>query len=190
MEYLSPSDICRSNITVTTDSLHDHTVGVIEIMSSVLSSVTPVDDAAVATASPKVDPEKAVNGSSDHADGHSPELLVAFSEPSDPDNPKDWAPSRKWVVTSVLSATGFNRIMVSTMMAPALPLLMQQFNMSNAEANMALSVYLLATAVGPMVCYISTISIQLTNRDLYSSLAHCQRSTAAPQFCMHQMLGS
>lgn len=159
-------------------------------MSSVLSSVTPVDDAAVTTASPKVDPEKAAHGSSDHTGSHGLELLVAFNEASDPDNPKDWAPSRKWVVTSVLSATGFNRIMVSTMMAPALPSLMQQFNMSNAEVNMALSVYLLATAVGPMVCCISTISIQLTNRDLYSLLAPCQRSTADPQFCMHQILGS
>lgn len=78
------------------------------------------------------------------------ELLVQFNVP-DAHNPKDWKPSRKWVVTCVLSITGFNRIMVSTMMAPALPLLMQQFHMSSAEANMALSVYLLAAAFGPLV---------------------------------------
>lgn len=78
------------------------------------------------------------------------DLLVQFSVP-DAHNPKDWKPSRKWVVTCVLSITGFNRIMVSTMMAPALPLLMQQFHMSSAEANMALSVYLLAAAFGPLV---------------------------------------
>ena len=78
------------------------------------------------------------------------DLLVQFSVP-DAHNPKDWKSSRKWVVTCVLSITGFNRIMVSTMMAPALPLLMQQFHMSSAEANMALSVYLLAAAFGPLV---------------------------------------
>jgi hypothetical protein len=46
-------------------------------------------------------------------------FLVAFSEPYDADNPKDWTNKRKWAVTDVLSATGFNRILVSTIMAPA-----------------------------------------------------------------------
>lgn len=42
--------------------------------------------------------------------------------------------------------------MVSTMMAPALTVLMDEFDMGSAEANMSLLVYLLATAFGPMVC--------------------------------------
>jgi len=96
------------------------------------------------------DPEKATEHAANHVDTATDDLLVQFSLP-DAHNPKDWKSSRKWVVTCVLSITGFNRIMVSTMMAPALPLLMQQFNMSSAEANMALSVYLLAAAFGPLV---------------------------------------
>ena len=92
------------------------------------------------------DLEKVVEHTANHAD----DFLVQFSVP-DAHNPKDWKSSRKWVVTCVLSITGFNRIMVSTMMAPALPLLMQQFDMSSAEVNMALSVYLLAAAFGPLV---------------------------------------
>lgn len=78
-------------------------------------------------------------------------LLVAFSEPIDHDNPKDWSKSRKWVVTGVLSATGFNRIMVSTIMAPALTTIGRELHMSNVESVMALSVYLLATAFGPLL---------------------------------------
>ena len=62
-----------------------------------------------------------------------------------------WSNSKKWTVTDVLSATGFNRIMVSTIMAPALPTIAQELNMSSIEAVMALSAYMLATAFGPLV---------------------------------------
>ncbi|KAJ5586975.1 uncharacterized protein N7459_002740 [Penicillium hispanicum] len=78
-------------------------------------------------------------------------FLVAFAEPFDAENPKDWRTGRKWAVTDVLSATGFNRIMVSTIMAPALTIIAKEFDMSSAESAMALSIYLLATALGPLV---------------------------------------
>lgn len=79
-------------------------------------------------------------------------FLVAFSL-SDPDNrnPLNWPTSRKWAVTDVLSATGFNRIMVSTIMAPALSLISKDLNMNSTEAAMALSIYLLSTAFGPLI---------------------------------------
>ncbi|KAJ5746419.1 efflux pump antibiotic resistance protein [Penicillium odoratum] len=77
-------------------------------------------------------------------------FLVAFAEPFDAENPKDWRTGRKWAVTDVLSATGFNRIMVSTIMAPALSTIAKEFDMSSAESAMALSIYLLATAFGPL----------------------------------------
>lgn len=79
-------------------------------------------------------------------------FLVTFSL-SDPDNknPLNWPTGRKWAVTDILSATGFNRIMVSTIMAPALPLISRELDMNSAEAAMALSIYLLATAFGPLI---------------------------------------
>lgn len=76
---------------------------------------------------------------------------MTFDEPYDPENPKDWSADRKWAVTDVLSATGFNRIMVSTIMAPALSTIAKEFDMNSAESAMALSIYLLATAFGPLV---------------------------------------
>lgn len=84
-------------------------------------------------------------------DKNSDPFLVAFAQPYDAENPLDWPTGRKWMVTDVLSATGFNRIMVSTIMAPALPLIAKELNMSSTEAAMALSIYLLATAFGPLV---------------------------------------
>jgi multidrug resistance protein len=77
-------------------------------------------------------------------------LLITFTTPLDAENPQDWPLPRKWAVTGVLSATGFNRIMVSTIMAPALPIIARELHMSYIESVMAMSVYLLATAVGPL----------------------------------------
>ncbi|KAJ5678909.1 hypothetical protein N7462_007153, partial [Penicillium macrosclerotiorum] len=78
-------------------------------------------------------------------------FLVVFAEPYDAENPKDWRTGHKWAITDVLSATGFNRIMVSTIMAPALSTIAKEFGMSSTESAMALSIYLLATALGPLV---------------------------------------
>ncbi|KAI0421977.1 major facilitator superfamily domain-containing protein [Xylaria grammica] len=77
-------------------------------------------------------------------------FLVTFNEPHDADNPKDWPNGRKWAVTDVLSATGFNRILVSTIMAPALSTIAKELNMSKTESALSLSIYLLATAFGPL----------------------------------------
>ncbi|KAF2633042.1 MFS general substrate transporter [Macroventuria anomochaeta] len=49
---------------------------------------------------------------------------------SDPTNPKDWFNRLKWAVTDVLSATGFNGIMVSTIMASALSTIAIELHMS------------------------------------------------------------
>jgi MFS family permease len=77
-------------------------------------------------------------------------FLVEFHATNDAENPKDWPTSRKWAVTDVLSATGFIRIMVSTIMAPALSTIAKELHMTSTESAMALSIYLLATAFGPI----------------------------------------
>jgi len=50
-----------------------------------------------------------------------------------------------------MSATGFNRIMVSTIMAPAIPTIAAELHMTSTESFMALSIYVLATAIGPVL---------------------------------------
>ncbi|KAH8701546.1 major facilitator superfamily domain-containing protein [Talaromyces proteolyticus] len=76
---------------------------------------------------------------------------VDFTSPPDPDDPKCWPDTTKWIVTGVLSATGLNRIMVSTIMAPALTNIASSLSMNNEESVMSMSVYLLATAFGPLI---------------------------------------
>lgn len=89
----------------------------------------------------------------EHAkDGEADPFLVAFaSSGADATNPLDWRAGKKWMVTDVLSATGFNRIMVSTIMAPALPTIARELGMNPTEAALSMSIYLLATAFGPLV---------------------------------------
>ncbi|KAH6648333.1 MFS multidrug transporter-like protein [Truncatella angustata] len=76
-------------------------------------------------------------------------FLVTFSQ-DDRENPLNWPNKLKWGVTAAVSGTGFVRIMVSTMMAPAINTIAAELNMSTTESTMALSVYLLATAFGPL----------------------------------------
>jgi multidrug resistance protein len=78
-------------------------------------------------------------------------FLVTFNTPTDDQNPQDWTLTKKWTITSVLSLTGFNRIMVSTIMAPALSTIASELHLSEVEAVMALSAYVLATAFGPLL---------------------------------------
>lgn len=78
------------------------------------------------------------------------QLLVVFTD-NDDENPQNWPSRKKWAVTNVLSATGFNRILVSTIMAPALGRIAQELSMTPTESAMSLSIYLLATAFGPLI---------------------------------------
>lgn len=104
---------------------------------------------------PENDPEKASEKTSTpitttYAEAEA-EYLVAFTIPQDPTNPKCWPTYQKWCTTLVLSSTGFNRIAVSTIMAPALPMVASELHMTSLESVMAMSVYLLATAFGPLL---------------------------------------
>ncbi|KAK8075284.1 caffeine resistance protein [Apiospora hydei] len=112
-----------------------------------MAAVSAADlEMAVVGPSPNND-EPVVASTKDLADP----FLVTFDGPLDPENPKNWSKGKKWAVTDVLSATGFNRIMVSTIMAPALGTIATEFHMNSAESVMAMSIYLLATAFGPLL---------------------------------------
>ncbi|EON60865.1 hypothetical protein W97_00075 [Coniosporium apollinis CBS 100218] len=78
--------------------------------------------------------------------------LVTWSGPHDPANPLNWSYSRKWVATVLVSCFTFISPVSSTMVAPALPELARQFNVSSSVEQMFLmSIFLLAYAVGPFV---------------------------------------
>ncbi|KAF2012829.1 MFS general substrate transporter [Aaosphaeria arxii CBS 175.79] len=111
--------------------------------------MAPQPDVELADVIAPVDSKSASEPVKTSLKAHDP-FLVEFDQQFDADNPKDWPTGRKWAVTDVLSATAFNRIMVSTIMAPALSTIGHELHMSPTESAMSLSIFLLATAFGPL----------------------------------------
>jgi multidrug resistance protein len=85
------------------------------------------------------------------------------------EDPLNWPASRRWIVTAVLSASGFNRIIVSTIMAPALPSIQSELNLTSVGVTTALGAFILATAFSPLLAgplseiYGRSIILHITN---------------------------
>ncbi|GJC94653.1 MFS multidrug transporter [Colletotrichum higginsianum] len=78
--------------------------------------------------------------------------LVTWSGPDDPMNPKNWAKHKKWTATILVSCFTFISPVSSTMLAPALDTLADEFDVkSDIETYLLMSIFLLAYAVGPFV---------------------------------------
>lgn len=78
-------------------------------------------------------------------------ILVTWDGPADPTNPYNWSPARKWFTTILTSLGGLVTLMSGPMLAPALDAMGDDLHISQAEASLALSIYVLAFAFGPMV---------------------------------------
>ena len=77
-------------------------------------------------------------------------IQVTWNGPNDTGNPKNWSIKTKIACTLTISMTGLASIMMSSMMAPALPLVGTELHMDTfVQPEMALSVYVLAIAFRP-----------------------------------------
>ncbi|KAL2163986.1 hypothetical protein VTH06DRAFT_3199 [Thermothelomyces fergusii] len=82
------------------------------------------------------------------------EFIVGWDEPEteDPNNPVNWPPMVKWANILILSTIGFLVPLVSSMMAPAVQLIMQDYGTtSTAFATFSVSVFVLGFASGPLL---------------------------------------
>ncbi|KAJ4128959.1 hypothetical protein NW768_007484 [Fusarium equiseti] len=78
--------------------------------------------------------------------------LVTWDSPQDPSNPHNWTKRKKWVSTILVSCFTFISPVSSTMLAPALPNLANEFNISSDfETYLLMSIFLLAYAIGPFL---------------------------------------
>jgi hypothetical protein len=108
-------------------------------------------------------------GAPDGDPNHDP-FLVTWAGPDDPDNPKNWKFSRKWAATAIVSAFTFMSPVSSSMVAPAISTLAKDLGIkTQLESGMALSIFVLAYAIGPLFLaplsevYGRVIIIQLSN---------------------------
>jgi hypothetical protein len=58
--------------------------------------------------------------------------IVDWDGPDDPENPMNWAPSRKWGAIAVVSGITFLTPLGSSIFAPGVPLVMEEFNSNSA----------------------------------------------------------
>lgn len=99
------------------------------------------------------------------------DLLVDWDGSQDPQNPRNWSPTRRWLVIMLISVITFNqcvspwqqaqtgilthgsnRAMSSTMFAPGAARAMADFHSSNeVVAQLLVSIYVVGLAAGPLV---------------------------------------
>ncbi|RJE20619.1 resistance protein [Aspergillus sclerotialis] len=78
--------------------------------------------------------------------------VVDWDGPNDPNNPMNWPSSRKWTIISLISFNTFNAAMASTLFAPSVSQVIDEFNTKNsALSSLVVSVYIIGFAVGPLV---------------------------------------
>ncbi|MCJ1251792.1 hypothetical protein MMC30_009030 [Trapelia coarctata] len=70
---------------------------------------------------------------------------------NDPEDPYNWPTRKKWSITLLTSGTGLVTLMSGTMMAPALTTIGPDLDLNEAATQLALSIFLLSFAFGPMV---------------------------------------
>ncbi len=76
--------------------------------------------------------------------------LVTWDSPDSQENPRNWTPWRKRTVIATVSCYAFLSPLSSSMVAPALPLISSDFNITNsAVENMVLSAFVLGYALSP-----------------------------------------
>lgn len=77
---------------------------------------------------------------------------VTWDGPDDPKNPLNWTRGRKWAATLIVSSFTFISPVSSTMVAPGLDAIADEFSItSSIEKMFVMSIFLLAYAVGPFV---------------------------------------
>ncbi|KAL3442846.1 MFS general substrate transporter [Aspergillus insuetus] len=80
--------------------------------------------------------------------------IVGWDGPDDPENPRNFAPSRKWLLLGFVSCITFLSPLASSINAPGVPLMNQEFyNTSSILSSLVVSIFVLGFAVGPLVLY-------------------------------------
>ena len=79
--------------------------------------------------------------------------LVTWTGPDDPENPKTWAYSKKWRAVVIVSMFTFMSPLSSSLVAPSLTAIGEELGVPpGTEQALILSIFVLAYAIGPLVC--------------------------------------
>ncbi|KAL9115480.1 MAG: hypothetical protein Q9227_000801 [Pyrenula ochraceoflavens] len=102
-------------------------------------------------ASRTTDVEKGMT-SEEHNPTEDSQFVVFWDSDNDPANPQNWTSAKKWSQVWVISAITLITPLASSMFAPGVPEVMQEFNSNSITlASFVVSVYLIGYAFGPLV---------------------------------------
>ncbi|KIV78494.1 hypothetical protein, variant 1 [Exophiala sideris] len=77
--------------------------------------------------------------------------VVDWASPDDPEKALNWTNRRKWANVAIISAVTFLTPLASSMVAPAVPLVMDEFHITNETVgSLIVSIYLLGYVIGPL----------------------------------------
>lgn len=77
--------------------------------------------------------------------------IVDWNDSSDPRRPINWTTRKKWANCGIISILTFLTPLASSMVAPAVPLMMKDFHVTDSTlASFIVSIYILGYAVGPL----------------------------------------
>jgi multidrug resistance protein len=78
--------------------------------------------------------------------------VVGWDSPNDPENPLNFPAWRKWVLISLVSAATFITGISSSMFAPGVPVLMEEFHSTNsALGSFVVTIFVLGLGTGPLI---------------------------------------
>ncbi|UKZ75779.1 hypothetical protein TrVFT333_003473 [Trichoderma virens FT-333] len=122
------------------------------------------------------------------ADSNDDENIVWWDGDDDPHNPYNWPAWRKVLNSVLVSSLSFITPLASSMFAPGVPDLMQEFHTTSQElAAFCVSVYVLGFAAGPMLfaplseLYGRSIIYNITNVGFIGKISAYQNSSHSPK---------
>ncbi|EXJ78950.1 hypothetical protein A1O3_08450 [Capronia epimyces CBS 606.96] len=81
---------------------------------------------------------------------HDPNV-VDWDSPTDPEKALNWTEKKKWSNIGIISSVTFLTPLASSMVAPAIPLIMKEFHTTDTTiGSFIVSIYILGYAVGPL----------------------------------------
>lgn len=77
--------------------------------------------------------------------------LIEWDGPDDPENPMNWAPRKKWIVTIMLGLMTFCVTFASSVFADATFAVSEEFHVSTEVSTLGTSLFVLGFGVGPII---------------------------------------
>ncbi|KAG8845868.1 hypothetical protein FRB96_002236 [Tulasnella sp. 330] len=121
---------------------------------------------------------------------------VGWDGPEDPHNPHNWPMRKKWTAMTIVSFFTLMSPLASSMVAPALPIISDEFGIKqgSVQSSLILSIFVLAYAIGPLILgplseiFGRTKVLQISNIIFLAFNIACGRATSSGQMMAFRFL--